>query len=68
MTMTTRTLCTLALLLAATGTLAQQVYRQIGPGGRVTFSDQPPAANARKPRSITSCVVLRIGCDIADGG
>ena len=47
MTMLTRTLCTLTLLLAATGALAQQVYRQVGPGGRVTFSDQPAAANTK---------------------
>ena len=47
MTMPKRTLCTLTLLLAATGALAQQVYRQVGPGGRVTFSDQPPAAGAQ---------------------
>lgn len=25
---------------------AQQIYRSVGPDGKVTFSDQPPAANA----------------------
>jgi glutaredoxin len=50
MTMPISTLCTLALLLAAAGAQAQQVYRQVGPGGRVTFSDQPPAANAQPAR------------------
>ncbi|RZL63774.1 MAG: glutaredoxin family protein [Variovorax sp.] len=36
-----------ALLLLATSTFAQQVYRNVDPSGKVTFSDQPPAANAR---------------------
>lgn len=40
-------LCTLALLAAATGALAQQVYRHVDPSGRVVFSDQPPAASAK---------------------
>jgi glutaredoxin len=36
------------LLAFATGALsAQPVYRQVAPNGKVTFSDQPPAANAR---------------------
>lgn len=38
----------LALALSALPVLAQGVYRIVGPDGRVTFSDQPPAtANAR---------------------
>lgn len=35
------------LLLVAGGALAQPVYRQVDSNGKVIFSDQPPAANAR---------------------
>ena len=35
------------LAAVATGALAQQVYRHVGPDGRVVYSDQPPAANAK---------------------
>jgi glutaredoxin len=37
----------LAVLLAAGAALAQPVYRQVDKNGKVTFSDQPPAANAQ---------------------
>ncbi|CAN7515989.1 DUF4124 domain-containing protein [Variovorax sp. LjRoot84] len=37
----------LALLLAAGAALAQPVYRHVDKNGKVTFSDQPPAANAQ---------------------
>lgn len=37
----------LALLLVATTTLAQAVYRQVDKSGKVTFSDQPPTASAQ---------------------
>lgn len=37
----------LALLLAAGTALAQPVYRNVDKNGKVTFSDQPPAANAQ---------------------
>lgn len=41
------TACAL-LVLGAAGAQAQQVYRIVGPDGRVTFSDKPPAdAGAR---------------------
>lgn len=36
----------LTLLLAAGATLAQPVYRNVDKNGKVTFSDQPPSANA----------------------
>jgi glutaredoxin len=39
----TVTVCA-ALLLAASLAQAQAVYRVVGPDGRVTFSDKPPAA------------------------
>jgi glutaredoxin len=39
-------LAALALLLVAAGALAQPVYRNVDKNGKVTFSDQPPAANA----------------------
>lgn len=35
-----------ALLLGATGVEAQTVYRIVGPDGKVTFSDKPPASPA----------------------
>lgn len=37
----------IAVLLAAGAALAQPVYRQVDKSGKVTFSDQPPAANAQ---------------------
>ena len=36
----------LTLLLVAGATLAQPVYRNVDKNGKVTFSDQPPSANA----------------------
>ena len=39
------TTCATAALLS-TAALAQQVYRIVGPDGKVTFSDRAPAANA----------------------
>lgn len=36
----------LALVLSALGAQAQQVYRIVGPDGKVTFSDRPPSAEA----------------------
>lgn len=44
------------LMLAAHAAWAQAVYRSVGPDGRVTYSDQPPpaeapASNARKTAS-----------------
>jgi glutaredoxin len=41
------TLCA-AAAAASVGVGAQQVYRIVGPDGRVTFSDRPPAQNAAK--------------------
>ena len=37
---------TVALALAAHGAWAQQMYRHVGPDGRVSYSDQPPAADS----------------------
>jgi len=34
----------IALMLGTSGLQAQQVYRSVGPDGRVSFSDQPPVA------------------------
>lgn len=42
-----RALAVPALLLLATSAFAQQVYRNVDPSGKVTFSDQAPTANAR---------------------
>jgi glutaredoxin len=48
MTRSVTQLCTVTLLAAvATGAMAQQVYRHVGPDGRVVYSDQPPAANTK---------------------
>lgn len=43
------------LIMAMTPAMAQGVYRIVGPDGRVTFSDQPPAADAapRTPAAAT---------------
>ncbi|MDM0105734.1 DUF4124 domain-containing protein [Variovorax sp. J22R24] len=43
----------LTLLVVSCATLAQAVYRNVDKNGKVTFSDQPPAANAQPaaPRS-----------------
>ena len=50
MTASPRSSCTLAAALAlallAQSTWAQQLYRQVGPDGRVSYSDQPPAASS----------------------
>lgn len=37
----------LALLLLAAGAMAQPVYRNVDKNGKLSFSDQPPAANAQ---------------------
>ncbi|MDM0073960.1 glutaredoxin family protein [Variovorax sp. J2P1-59] len=46
----------LTLLVVASTTLAQPVYRNVDKNGKVTFSDQPPAANVQPaaPRSGSS--------------
>ena len=46
----------LTLLAVACATLAQPVYRNVDQNGKVTFSDQPSAANAQPaaPRSASS--------------
>lgn len=41
-----RTIAAVALLLGTVDLPAQTVYRIVGPDGRVTFSDQPPATAA----------------------
>lgn len=43
---TQATLGGIALLLAVCSVQAQQVYRHVGADGKVTYSDQPPAADA----------------------
>jgi glutaredoxin len=50
------TLAGLALLTIACATLAQSVYRNVDKNGKVTFSDQPPSANAQpaEPRAGSS--------------
>lgn len=37
--------CSAAALALASPALAQQVYRIVGPDGRISFSDQPPATS-----------------------
>lgn len=41
-------LASLLMMLACTGAQAQGVYRIVGPDGKVTFSDRPPA-DAKEP-------------------
>ena len=47
MTPSTRLTTALAFLLIAAGAIAQPVYRNVDKNGKVTFSDQPPAANVQ---------------------
>ena len=53
----------LALTLGGfcSGLMAQQVYRIVGPDGRVTFSDQPPAASSNA--KVTTGLGSRSGTD-----
>ena len=43
------------------GTLAQQVYRIVGPDGRISFSDQPPPSSANV--KVTTGTGVRAGTD-----
>ena len=45
---------TVALALAAHGAWAQQMYRHVGPDGRVSYSDQPPATGSASPSAATT--------------
>lgn len=47
MTPATARFCSCALLLAASAASAQGLYRNIDANGRVTYTDQPPVANAQ---------------------
>lgn len=48
-------LASLLMALACASVQAQGVYRIVGPDGKVTFSDRPPAEpNAQPPRAATS--------------
>lgn len=49
----------LLALLMASAAHAQQVYRVVGPDGRVTFSDKPPAASAQPAARVTPGVPAR---------
>lgn len=53
----------LALMLVASATLAQAVYRNVDKNGKVTFSDQPPTASSQpaEPRSGVSTVAANAG-------
>ncbi len=45
------------LLLGPLGAQAQQVYRIVGPDGKVTFSDKPPVTPAAKVTSVDNTVM-----------
>ena len=47
-TNTTKSIAACALFLGAAAVLAQPVYRIVGPDGKVTFSDKPPAETNAK--------------------
>ncbi|RRD57407.1 glutaredoxin family protein [Comamonadaceae bacterium OH2545_COT-014] len=49
----------LLALLTAGAAHAQQVYRVVGPDGRVTFSDKPPAASTQPAARVTPGVPAR---------
>lgn len=53
----------LALMLVASATLAQAVYRNVDKNGKVTFSDQPPTASTQPaaPRTGASTVATNAG-------
>ncbi|MCG2593731.1 glutaredoxin family protein [Ramlibacter sp. XY19] len=59
--------------LAAAGMLASlgaaaQVYRIVGPDGKVTFSDKPPADNQARPTIAPSVAMPGAGAPAAGGG
>lgn len=62
-------IATLALLagLTAGGAGAQQVYRIVGPDGRVTFSDKPPPENQGRATPAPT-VTMPAGAPAASGG
>ena len=49
------------LALTAGAASAQPVYRQVAPNGKVTFSDQAPAANARPATAATGAASVDNG-------
>jgi hypothetical protein len=58
----------LALALAAAGpALAQQLYKQVGPDGKVTYSDRPATAG-QKAEKISNSRVSSVGSGAAASG
>lgn len=51
----------MALLLAVCSVQAQQVYRHVGPGGKVTYSDQPADAAAAPANPNTAATAAPSG-------
>ena len=50
---TAHVLATLLMTLACAAVQAQNVYRIVGPDGKVTFSDRPPADGTAQPARVT---------------
>lgn len=42
-------ICAAALLCAAAGVSAQTIYKQVGPGGSITYTDRPDATPSAQP-------------------
>ncbi len=59
---------TIALALATHSAWAQQMYRHVGPDGRVSYSDQPPAAGSASPAAATTGTAARSGPASAGAG
>ena len=60
--MTAPLLASLLMTLACASVQAQGVYRIVGPDGKVTFSDRPPAdANAQPARTANEAPVVANG-------
>jgi Domain of unknown function (DUF4124) len=57
----------LAASLLAAPVAAQQLYRSVGPDGRVQYSDRPPT-DGRKAEKVTSTRVNTAPADTAQGG
>jgi hypothetical protein len=58
--MNQRTLTLLALyFLASGGVAAQQLYKSVGPDGKVTYTDRPPAGDASAKVSVMKSYILR---------
>lgn len=45
-------ICAAAILCAAAGVSAQTIYKQVGPGGSITYTDRPDATPSPQPETV----------------